>query len=218
VDAPRLSVLLSAAALALLVSCQTTGTTSADGTTEDAPAPDSDSDSDSDSDPFSFLPDDMTPDASEASESARPALSTPDRPEDFARWERHPVRARDKARALKRPLLVLFTGLAWSENARLLGEEVFLSKSFNALAREHLVLLFLDFPQNPGAAPEALQRFKEHYRVSGIPSILLLSTDGTVLHRQSGYPPGKAQDYFAELRAAVLAAREAAAAPPLPPG
>jgi hypothetical protein len=106
-------------------------------------------------------------------------------------------------------LLVLFTGLEWSENARLLGEEVFLSKSFNALAREHLVLLFLDFPQNPGEAPEALRRFKEHYRVSGFPSVLLLSPDGTVLHRQPGYRPGRAQDYFEELRAAVLAARTA---------
>lgn len=153
-------------------------------------------------DSTSFLPEDPSqPGASP--ETPRPTLSSPQRPEDFARWERDPARAKRKSELLGRPLLILFTGLSWSTNAKLLGEEVFLSKSFNRLAREHLTLLYLDFPQNPREAPAALQQFKTYYDVRGFPSVLILRPDGSVAYRRTGYVPGKAQDYFRELETAV---------------
>jgi len=37
-----------------------------------------------------------------------------------------------------------------------------LSKSFDALARENLTLLYLDFPQNPSDAQPEVQRFKDY--------------------------------------------------------
>lgn len=151
----------------------------------------------------SFLPDDADP--APLPDTTRPPISTPERPEDFAKWERDPLRAKRKSELLRRPLLILFTGLEWSTNARLLGEEVFLSKSFNALARENLTLLYLDFPQNPRDAPESLQQFKEYYRVKGCPSVVILKPDGSVAYRRSGYTPGKAQDYFRDLEGAVRA-------------
>ncbi len=144
------------------------------------------------------------PDSGSQPEAPRPTLSTPDRPEDFAKWERDPARAKRKSELLKRPLLILFTGLSWSSNAKLLGEEVFLSKSFNGLARENLTLLYLDFPQNPRDAAPALQKFKEYYDVRGFPTVLILNSDGTVAYRRTGYVPGKAQDYFRELETAIL--------------
>ena len=160
------------------------------------------------SDSASFLPQESgatpSPDPAEAPAS-RPPLSSPDKPEDFARWERDPVRAKRKSELLDRPLLVLFTGLAWSTNARRRGEEVFLSKSFNALARDRLTVLYLDFPPNTRDAPQAMQYFKDYYKVQGLPSVLILQKDGTVAFRKTGYVPGKAKDYFAELEKAVQA-------------
>ncbi|MBU6301723.1 MAG: thioredoxin family protein [Verrucomicrobia bacterium] len=150
----------------------------------------------------SFLPE-TQPAAGALPDPARPTLSTPQRPEDFARWERDPARAKRKSELLGRPLLILFTGLSWSSNAKLLGEEVFLSKSFNRLARENLTLLYLDFPQNPREAPAALQQFKTYYDVRGFPSVLILHPDGSTAYRRTGYVPGKAQDYFRELENAV---------------
>jgi hypothetical protein len=179
-------VFVSASALLLLCACQApsgasaTSSEGADATTA------------------SFLPDHTSP-----PEAPRPALSTPDRPEDFAKWERDPARAKRKSELLDRPLLILFTGLSWSSNAKLLGEEVFLSKSFNGLARENLTLLYLDFPQNPRDAHPALQQFKEYYDVRGFPTVLILNPDGSVGYRRTGYVPGKAQDYFRELETAI---------------
>ena len=164
-------------------------------------------------DTAAFLPPDVASASSRSPESSepvgpRPALSTPVKPEDFARWERDPARAKRKSELLNRPLLVLFTGLSWSSNARLLGEEVFLSKSFNTLAREHLTLLYLDFPQNPSDAPPEVQRFKNYYEVKGLPSVIILTSDGKIGYRRTGYAPGKAQDYFKELEKAVLGLRK----------
>jgi hypothetical protein len=196
---PRLSVVPCLVALALLGACKVQDPSPGDsGATDD----------DASSDAASFLPDGSesppSPDPAAAPDS-RPPLSSPEKPEDFARWERDPVRAKRKSELLDRPLLVLFTGLAWSTNARRLGEEVFLSKSFNALARDRLTLLYLDFPQNTRDAPQALQYFKDYYKVQGLPSVIILQKDGTVAFRKTGYVPGKAKDYFAELEKAVQA-------------
>ena len=183
-----------ACALIVLSGCQAPPSGPAPG---DLPAPDSGT--------ASFLPQDSALQPSEAPANAppRPPLSSPEHPEDFARWERDPARAKRKSELLHRPLLILFTGLSWSANARKLGEEVFLSKSFNALARERLTLLYLDFPQNARDAPQTLQYFKEYYKVQGLPSVVILNEDGTVGFRKTGYVPGKAQDYFNELKTAV---------------
>lgn len=191
---PAAALVTAACAVSLLCGCQ-------------APSPpDAPADAASPGE-TSFLPQDSVnhpaPDETSASATPRPPLSSPSRPEDFARWERDPARAKRKSELLNRPLLILFTGLSWSDNARKLGEEVFLSKSFNALARERLTLLYLDFPENARDAPQPVQYFKDYYKVQGIPSVVILQKDGTVAYRKTGYVPGKAQDYFNDLKTAV---------------
>lgn len=121
----------------------------------------------------------------------------------FVGWERHPGKAMREAREKDRPLLVLFTALAWSDNAKKLGDEVFLSRTFNDFAREKLVMTFLDYPQSISSAPESMQMMKERYRVTGYPTILLLDHKGKEIWRKSGYVPGKAQDYFDDLSEAL---------------
>ncbi len=122
---------------------------------------------------------------------------------EFVGWNRHPGDAMKEARSQGRPLLILFTALSWSENARKLGDEVFLSRTFNDLARDQFVLAFLDYPQSLNDAPRSMQMMKERYRIKGYPTIVLLDHDGKELWRRSGYVPGKAQDYFGELEAAM---------------
>ncbi len=121
----------------------------------------------------------------------------------FVGWERHPGRAMQAARSQQRPLLILFTALAWNENAKKLGDEVFLSRTFNNFARKNLVLSFLDYPQSVGQAPDSMRMMKERYEVTGFPTLLLLDHAGKELWRRKGYVPGKARDYFEELQTAV---------------
>jgi len=78
-----------------------------------------------------------------------------------------------------------------------------LSKSFDALARENLTLLYLDFPQNPvtpsprSSVQGLLPKSKESRGDDP-------ASDGKVGYRRTGSTPGKAQDYFKELEKAVL--------------
>ncbi|MEM7013287.1 MAG: hypothetical protein AAF585_17585, partial [Verrucomicrobiota bacterium] len=82
--------------------------------------------------------------------------------EDFERanWETNPSRALSKAKVLKRPLVVLFTGLGWNNNADLLNREVLQSKTFNEFANQHLILSFLDYPENITKAPDSMRAMK----------------------------------------------------------
>ncbi len=189
--AARTSLSLSAVALllSLMPACLSR---------DEGGSPDPASDGSAPTEAGSFLPSDLPP--------AQPSPPPPGanlRPEEVARWERNPDRAFHKAKALDRPLLMLFTGLAWSENARTLGDEVFLSRSFNAFARQELALAFLDYPRNPSNAPPALRKLKERFRVSGFPTIIVLDPSGLEIHRQTGYAEGKPRDYFEELHRAL---------------
>ena len=150
----------------------------------------------------SFLPENLERNA----QTARPQ---PDEKPKFelATWDRNPSRAISKAKALKRPLMLLFTGLSWNENAYKLSHEVFLTKTFNEFASEHLILSFLDYPQSLIDAPDSMRAMKEKYKVHGYPTLLLLDPNGLEIYRRSGYRPGRARDYFNELRLAVLEAR-----------
>lgn len=150
----------------------------------------------------SFLPENLT----SAATTATPQLADHQQKPEFriAKWDRNPSRAISKAKALDRPLLILFTALGWNENAVLLSTEVFMSKTFNEFAGEHLILSYLDYPKTLTAAPDSIRAMKEKYQVHGYPTILLLDPKGNELYRDSGYIPGRARDYFSELRAATL--------------
>lgn len=153
----------------------------------------------------SFLPDHLAP----ATTTPSPAPPEPERKQDFkyARWDRNPSRAISKARSLKRPLLILFTALSWNEKASLLSSEVFMSKTFNEFAGRHLILTFLDYPRTISDAPDSLRAMKKKYGVNGFPTLLLVDAKGNEIFRHRGYQPGRARDYFNELRLATLQAR-----------
>ena len=149
----------------------------------------------------SFLPENLAR-AAEASAQRHP-------PEDapkfrLATWERNPSRAISKAKVLDRPMVLLFTGLEWNENAYLLSREVFLTRTFNDFARAHLTLCFVDYPENILKAPDSARALKTKYGVHGYPTLLLLDANGREIHRQTGYRPGRARDYFNQLRRAAL--------------
>lgn len=161
-------------------------------------------------DEFFGLEDPFADEAWSLTESPTPIepQPTPDEPEEpefrVANWDRNPSRAIRKADALNRPMVLLFTALEWNENAHKLSNEVFLTKTFNEFANQHLILSFLDYPRKPLDTPDIMRRIKEKYRINGFPTLLLLDSEGNEVFRKKGYRPGRARDYFNELRLETL--------------
>lgn len=122
--------------------------------------------------------------------------------EGGATWERNPSLAFRKAKAMQKPLVLLFTA-RWNEGCQKLSEEVFSSKTFNTWAKENVVLCFLDYPQNYNNAPEPMKRVKDHYQIRGYPNLLIFNPQGKVVREIGGYRPGRPVDYYNTLHGAT---------------
>ena len=104
-------------------------------------------------------------------------------------------------------LLVDFTGSDWCGYCIRLHKEVFRHEEFLRPARKDFVLVSLDFPKRAAARakvpnPERNAALAQLYGVTGYPTVLLMTTDGTVYGR-TGYRKGGPQAYvghLAELR------------------
>lgn len=122
---------------------------------------------------------------------------------ESAIWEVNPHYAFALAQRLQRPLLLLFTA-QWNPRCVKLSEEVFASKSFNELAKNDVVICYLDYPINRSDAPPALRRWKDQFSVSGYPSLLVFDPDGKVVREMTGYKEGKPVTYFNDLKEIVM--------------
>ncbi len=122
---------------------------------------------------------------------------------ESAIWEVNPHYAFALAQRLQRPLLLLFTA-QWNAKCVKLSEEVFATKSFNELAKEHAVICYLDYPRNQTDAPPALRRWKDQFKVAGFPNLLIFNPEGEVVQDLTGYTTGKPVTYFNELKEVVM--------------
>ncbi|MFZ4733466.1 MAG: thioredoxin family protein [Pirellulales bacterium] len=88
-----------------------------------------------------------------------------------------------------RPVLTVFTGSDWCPHCTTLEEKILDSAEFRDWARDRVVLLMIDLPQN--GITQAIRRERslvcKRYGVSTFPSILLLTPDGEKLTAQTGY-------------------------------
>lgn len=111
--------------------------------------------------------------------------------------------AQARARAEHKRLLVHFTGSDWSGWCLRWRRDVFAKPVFTQYAREKLVLLAVDFPRQErasGRQPGSVE-LARRYQVSTIPTLLLLETNGVVLHRMT-YDEAGAQTLVRELQQA----------------
>ncbi len=105
------------------------------------------------------------------------------------------------AQQVHKPILADFTGSDWCIWCKRLDGEVFSTLSFNRWAREHVVLLKVDFPQNIPqdlATKAANQKLMSKFGVQGFPTVILLKEDGTEKAR-TGYQQGGAAAYIQRL-------------------
>jgi protein disulfide-isomerase len=133
--------------------------------------------------------------------------------------------AAEQAKREGKVVMFNFTGSDWCSWCIKLKQEVFTQPEFESFARDHLVLVEVDFPRRT-AQTEALkaanQEAAKRMGVTGYPTLVLFNSDGKEIGR-SGYKPGGAAAFIRETTrlinspAAQPSARSAAPPRELPP-
>lgn len=119
-----------------------------------------------------------------------------------APWVTDLGKAKDQARAEKKMVVIDFNGSDWCPPCKALRQTVFSSPQFVAYAKTNLVLVDIDFPMHKEQTEElkkANQALAEKFAVEGYPTVVVLSSDGNELKKQTGYSGQSAADFIAEL-------------------
>jgi protein disulfide-isomerase len=100
-----------------------------------------------------------------------------------------------------RPVLTVFTGSDWCVHCRHLEENVFHTATFRDWARNRVVLLMIDLPQQGISQQERQERSQVciKYGVRTFPSVLLIAPDGSKITAQNGYKGQTAATWVAAI-------------------
>jgi hypothetical protein len=108
----------------------------------------------------------------------------------------------ERAASSNRPVFLFFTGSNWCTWCKKLEGEILETTLFRNYAAKKLVLLKLDFPrgvQQPEWMIAQNQALSKKYRVTGYPTVVMLSPTGKFL-ANLGYAPGGPVPFVAALQ------------------
>ena len=117
-------------------------------------------------------------------------------------WLDNQPAALAQAKADKKMVLMDFTGSDWCSWCIKMDKEVFSTPEFKEYAKDHLVLLELDYPHEKAIAPQTKEqnaKLAEEYGVEGFPTMIVLDADGKKIKEFGGYQAGGAKAFIAEL-------------------
>jgi thioredoxin-related protein len=114
--------------------------------------------------------------------------------------------AQAKAQALKKDLLIDFSGSDWCGWCIKLDKEVFDQETFKQQAPKDFILVKLDYPQRTPQSPKIkaqneklAQEFSAKYNFQGYPSVYLATPNGQP-YAQNGYQAGGPEKYLQMLK------------------
>lgn len=113
-----------------------------------------------------------------------------------------------RAAAEGKAVLLNFTGSDWCVWCHRLRDEVFVQRAFQDYARDHLILVELDFPrrkQQDAAVKKQNSELSDNFRIEGYPTVVLVNATGKELGR-TGYMAGGAKTFVRELKRFALEA------------
>ncbi len=119
-----------------------------------------------------------------------------------ATWMTDLGKAQAEAKAKNKLLLLDFTGSDWCIWCKKLHAEVFTQPEFENYAKDHLVLVTVDFPrriEQPTEVRKQNQELAQKYGIEGFPTIVVLNGDGKQVG-ELGYQPGGAPAFVQELK------------------
>jgi len=125
-------------------------------------------------------------------------------------WETDYGKALERAKAEKKYVLIDFSGVNWCRWCVRLDKEVFSQPAFKDYAKEHLVLLLVDWPQS---GPDVAKIRKKNepllkkFGVRGFPTVVILDPEGNAVARM-GYQPGGADAYVESLKKVIATSKQ----------
>jgi hypothetical protein len=129
-------------------------------------------------------------------------------------WESSPSLAKRRSVREGKPLLIWFTNSQSSPTCRQLSAELFSSTDFESWAAEHVVRLKVDANVRVDDANlsmeqssrltdrrrDAVQGLRKHFRVSGNPTLVLVTPGGETVGRYRGYTKGDAEFLWGRIK------------------
>jgi len=119
-------------------------------------------------------------------------------------WLTDLAKAKEKAKAENKLVLMDFTGSDWCPPCKALFKNVLSSAEFVEYAKTNPVLVEVDFPTAKKQSDElkkANAALAEKFKVDGYPTIVLLDSNGKELHKHSGYSGEKTKEFIAKIEA-----------------
>ena len=113
-------------------------------------------------------------------------------------------KAKEKAKAEKKMILLDFTGSDWCPPCKALHKNVLSSAEFVEYAKKNLVLVEVDFPATKKQSNElkkANAELEKQFKVEAYPTVVVLDSNGKELSRDSGYDGEKRKEFIARIEA-----------------
>ncbi len=109
------------------------------------------------------------------------------------------------AQAKKENKLILmdFNGSDWCPPCMAIKKNVFNSAEFKQYAKDHLVLVDVDFPRRKPQDPKLAahnEKLSDKFKIESFPTILVIDASGKQLSREEGYDGESALDYIGKLK------------------
>jgi len=122
-------------------------------------------------------------------------------------WDDNYEKALTEAKADGKLVLLDFTGSDWCGWCIKLDDEVFTKSDFKKFAKDHLVLVELDYPRSKRQTKKLTEQnaaLKEKFAVRGYPTLIVVDAEGKEQARWGGY----SANFFSELKDKVTAAKK----------
>lgn len=119
-----------------------------------------------------------------------------------SQWQTDLPKALSQAQADKKLVLMDFNGSDWCPPCKALRSNVLNSQAFQSFADKNLVLVDVDFPRHKAQSEEqkkANQELAQKFNVEGFPTIIVLSPDGHVLDKSTGYGGDTPEQFISHL-------------------
>jgi thioredoxin-related protein len=125
-------------------------------------------------------------------------------------WMTDFEKAKAKAKAENKHVLIDFSGSDWCGWCIKLDKEVFSQKAFKDYAKDNLVLMLADFPSDKTKVSEEVQKqndqLAKEFSISGFPTVFILSPEGKRVAK-TGYQAGGPEKYVEHIKQLITEAQ-----------
>lgn len=118
-------------------------------------------------------------------------------------WTTNYKKALEQAKTEHKMVLLDFTGSDWCPWCIKLDKDVYEKPAFKKYAKDHLVLVTVDFPRAkklPAEVKAQNEKLKEQYPIEGFPTTIILDSNGKKIGEMVGYVPGGPSAFIAKIK------------------